>query len=150
MKAAHKQLLKSLAKDAGHWRKGNVGVFAAGKLAHMAPPAKRVPELMKDLFGYLKRDRSTSLLIRACVFHYELEFIHPFSDGNGRMGRLWQQLILMQENPIFEMISVESVVRERQAEYYRVLGNCDKSGESTEFIEYSLGTILDALKVIAS
>jgi Fic family protein len=85
-------------------------------------------------------------LLKACIFHYELEFIHPFTDGNGRMGRLWQQLILMKENPIFESISVEEIIKENQYAYYDVLGLCDKKGDITPFIEFGLQQILNALQ----
>ena len=104
-----------------------------------------VPTLMKDLFDSVKKETDLSWLIKACIFHYELEFIHPFSDGNGRMGRLWQQLILMKEDPIFEFISVESLIKKSQERYYHVLAECDSEAGSTKFIEYSLAQILEAL-----
>ena len=94
----------------------------------------------------MKSNRDVPWIIKACVFHYELEFIHPFQDGNGRIGRLWQQLLLMKENPIFEFISVESIVKLSQDKYYEILSQCDSEGESTSFIEFSLDTILVALK----
>lgn len=88
-----------------------VGVFKRGELKHMPPSAKRVPYLMEDLFAFLERDTDTPYLIKACIFHYELEFIHPFEDGNGRMGRLWQQLLLMKDDPIFEYLCVETLIK---------------------------------------
>lgn len=146
LKKAHKLLMRELIEDNGKWREKGVGVFKGKAVSHMVPPAKRVPQLMTDLFSYLKEDKKTPWLIKACVFHYELEFIHPFSDGNGRMGRLWQQLLLMKENPIFEFLSVEGLIKENQKEYYQVLEQCDEAGDSTVFIEFSLEIILMALQ----
>lgn len=143
---AHKILMKDLIKENGQWREGSVGIFDGSKVAHVAPPAKRVPDLMKSLFDFLKKDQETPWLLKACIFHYELEFIHPFRDGNGRMGRLWQHLLLAKENPIFRYISAEELIKNNQKEYYKVLGQCDKEGSSTQFIEFSLNLILIALE----
>ena len=146
LKKAHKLLMQALIPDNGKWREKGVGVFKGKAVSHMAPPAKRVPQLITELFSYLKQDKKTPWLIKACVFHYELEFIHPFSDGNGRMGRLWQQLLLMRENSIFEFLSIEGLIKENQKVYYQVLEQCDQSGDSTAFIEFSLEIILMALR----
>ena len=143
---AHRVLMNNLIKDSGKWRAGGVGIFKGNEVAHVAPPAKRVPLLMGSLFEFLTKSRDVSWLLKACIFHYELEFIHPFSDGNGRMGRLWQQLILMKEDPIFEFIPIEVLIKENQENYYRVLAACDQSGDSTLFIEFSLDQILASLK----
>ncbi|MBN4077456.1 Fic family protein [Sulfobacillus acidophilus] len=143
---AHKVLMKNLNAEAGKYREKGVGVFDGTKVAHMAPPAKRLPYLMTELFNFLKSSSGVSWLIKACVFHYELEFIHPFEDGNGRMGRLWQQLLLMKEDAVFEYVSVESIIKSNQKKYYKVLGQCDKAGTSTLFIEFMLGQILSSLK----
>jgi Fic family protein len=143
---AHKLLMQDLVKNAGKYRNGQVGIFKGTKVSHVAPPAKQVPRLMADLFNFLKQDKETSFLIKACVFHYELEFIHPFEDGNGRMGRLWQQILLIQHSPIFEYLSTESIIHKRQKEYYRVLEKSDKAGDSTAFVEFSLEIILSALE----
>jgi Fic family protein len=143
----HKMLMKNLIPENGVWRTGNVGVFKGDQLAHMAPPAKRVPLLMKDLFTFLNKNKEASWLLKACIFHYELEFIHPFMDGNGRMGRLWQQLLLAQGNPIFKFITVEELIKKNQKEYYNVLSQCDKEGNSIKFIEFSLNLIHIALKI---
>jgi Fic family protein len=141
---AHKILMSSLVDKPGAFRKKGVGIVKGAKLEHFAPPAKNVPYLMNDLFEYLKNEEEITL-IKSCVFHYELEFIHPFTDGNGRMGRLWQTLILMSEYPIFQFIPFESLIAKSQEEYYRVLSICDKTGSSTLFIEYILSVINDAL-----
>lgn len=143
---AHRVLMTGLVDKPGRYRSKQVGVFNGVKVAHMAPSAKLVPSLMTHLFDFLKKDKEIPWLLKACVFHYELEFIHPFEDGNGRMGRLWQQLLLMKHSPIFEYISAESLIHKRQKDYYRVLEQCDKKGESTLFIEFSLENILQSLK----
>ena len=100
---------------------------------------------MTDLFNYLKNDNDL-VLIKSCVFHYEFEFIHPFVDGNGRIGRLWQTMILKEHAPVFEFLPIESLVKSRQQEYYNVLGKSDKQGASTAFIEFMLEIIKDALE----
>lgn len=143
---AHKDLMKDLVKRSGKYRVTQVGIFKATKVSHMAPPAQQVPKLMTDLFRFIVKNPDIPWLIKACVFHYELEFIHPFEDGNGRMGRLWQQLLLMKQSPIFEYISAETLIYKRQNEYYRVLEKCDKAGDSTLFIEFCLENILEALQ----
>ncbi|GAA5118809.1 Fic family protein [Luteolibacter yonseiensis] len=147
--AAHGLMLSGLVPDAGKFRTRSVGIAQGKQIVHLAPPADRVPGLMKDLLYWLKRTDAHPL-IAGCVFHYELEFIHPFADGNGRMGRLWQTLILSQWNPLFAFLPVESVIRDRQASYYKVLANCDKAGNSTAFIEFLLGTLKTALNEAAA
>lgn len=146
-KKAHKLLMNGLIKDAGLFRAGNVGVFAGSAVSHVAPPSKQVPRLMTNLFAYIKKTDNISLLIKACVFHYELEFIHPFSDGNGRMGRLWQQVILMNYHSIFEYLSIESLIKENQQRYYQVLNECDLAGDSTLFVEFGLELIEKSLSM---
>jgi Fic family protein len=141
----HKLLMQGLIKDNGKLRRGNVGICKGEEIMHMAPPASYVLGLMKDLFDFLSRDTETSCLMKACIFHYEMEFIHPFSDGNGRMGRFWQQLLLIKHDPIFQYVSVETVIKEHQEEYYSSLSQCDKVGKSTIFIEFCLNRILEAL-----
>lgn len=143
--AAHRLLMAGLIDDAGKFRTRAVGIAQEKQVVHLAPPAERVPGLMKDLLGWLKR-ADAHPLIAGSVFHYELEFIHPFSDGNGRIGRLWQTLILSRWNPLFAWLPVESVIRDRQADYYKVLAKCDKAGNSTAFIEFLLAAILTALR----
>lgn len=141
---AHEILMKGLVSDNGKYRKKSVGIMAGDRIAHMAPPAENVPHLMNDLFKYLKTSEEISL-IKSCVFHYEMEFIHPFIDGNVRMGRLWQTLILMKEYPVFEFIPFENSIHKTQKDYYLALSQSDKSGSSTPFIEYMLGVIDDSL-----
>lgn len=144
---AHKMLMKDLIENSGKYRTKGVGIVKGSKVEHVAPPFENVPFLMVDLFHYLK-DKSEISLIKSCVFHYEMEFIHPFMDGNGRMGRLWQTLILMEEYPIFEFLPFETLISKNQAAYYNALSASDKEGKSTKFIEYMLSIIdqsLDAL-----
>jgi Fic family protein len=142
---AHSMMMRGLISESGYFRSGGVGVFDGSRVVHMAPPAKMVPNLMKELFAFINDNLELPWLIKACVFHYELEFIHPFSDGNGRMGRLWQQILLMREDPIFEYLPVETLIRENQKEYYSILGQCDQEGKSTKFIVFSLEQVLAAL-----
>ena len=137
---AHSLLLDGLIDNPGKYRKKGVAIVKGDKLEHMAPGHTMVPGLMRDLFQYLKTTDEVSL-VKSCVFHYELEFIHPFLDGNGRMGRLWQSLILMSEYPVFEFIPVETMIALHQKEYYRVLSTCDKEGKSTKFIDFMLSMI---------
>jgi Fic family protein len=141
---AHEILMKGLVPENGKYRKKGVGIMAGDRIAHMAPPAENVPHLMNDLFRYLKESKEISL-IKSCVFHYEMEFIHPFIDGNGRMGRLWQTLILMKEYPVFEFIPFENIIHKTQRNYYHALAQSDKSGNSTPFIAYMLNVINDSL-----
>ena len=137
---AHKILMSGLVDKAGSYRKQSVGIVKGEKLAHLAPPFENVPYLMNNLFEYLKsKDELT--LIKSCVFHYEMEFIHPFIDGNGRMGRLWQTLLLVQEFPVFEFLPFETMINTTQVDYYKALSTSDKSGQSTQFIEYMLDVI---------
>lgn len=138
---AHKMLMSDLVENAGKYRTKGVGIVKGSKVEHIAPPYQNVPFLMKDLFQYLK-DKSEISLIKSCVFHYEMEFIHPFMDGNGRMGRLWQTLILMNEFPVFGFLPFETLISKNQTAYYNALSASDKDGKSTKFIEYML-TIID-------
>ncbi|MEO5913825.1 MAG: Fic family protein [Luteolibacter sp.] len=147
--AAHRLLIQGLADDAGKFRRGSVGIAQGGRVIHLAPPADRVPGLMKDLLAWLRRGE-VHPLVASCVFHYELEFIHPFTDGNGRMGRLWQTLVLSRWNPLFAWLPVETVIRDQQAEYYQILATCDKAGNSTAFIAFLLAALLKALQEIGS
>lgn len=137
---AHKILMKDLIETSEKYRNQGVGIIKGSKVEHIAPPYENVPFLMKDLFQYLK-DKSEISLIKSCVFHYEMEFIHPFMDGNGRMGRLWQTLILMEDYPVFEFLPFETLISKNQTAYYKSLSASDKEGKSTKFIEYMLDII---------
>ncbi|WP_064306239.1 Fic family protein, partial [Acidithiobacillus caldus] len=141
---AHRILMSGLIDEAGSYRHGGVGVMAGSQLIHMAPPADRVPHLMSDLFGWLAATDAHSL-IASSVFHYEFEFIHPFADGNGRIGRLWQSLILARWNPLFADIPVESLIFEHQAEYYQALQESTQKTDSAPFIAFMLRMILDTV-----
>lgn len=148
MLLAHNILMKELTKESGTFRSGGVGVFAGERLVHMAPPANQVPHLIRELVEWAQM-AEVHPLIKSCVLHYEFEFIHPFADGNGRMGRMWQTLLLYQWKELFGWLPIETLIRERQDEYYRVLGECDKSADSGRFVEFLLKTIYDALSEIA-
>lgn len=137
---AHKALMEGLIEKSGTYRKQGVGIVKGSKVEHLAPPFENVPYLMKDLFEYLKKSDEIEL-IKSCVFHYEMEFIHPFLDGNGRMGRLWQTLILMEKYPIFEFLPFETLISKDQEKYYKALAESDNAGKSTAFIEYMLNVI---------
>lgn len=141
---AHGTMMSGLVDEAGMFRKGGVGVFDGDKPIHIAPPADRVRDLMSDLFGWLE-NADDHLLIRSCVFHYEFEFIHPFADGNGRIGRLWQSLILGRLNPIFEHLPVENMVYSNQQAYYHAINRSSGLGDSGPFIDFMLEEILNAL-----
>ena len=140
----HHIMMDGLVDDAGRYRTGGVGVMGESGLVHIAPPAHRVPSLMGSLFNWV-RSTKTHPLISSCVFHYELEFIHPFLDGNGRMGRLWQTVLLMRWNPIFAWIPVETIIKENQNGYYQAIAHSDNTGQSTGFIAFMLLCLQKAL-----
>lgn len=141
---AHAILMAGLVEDAGQFRRGGVGVFQEQKLIHIAPPASQVSRLMQNLMQWLAQ---TDLhpLIASCVFHYEFEFIHPFSDGNGRMGRLWQTVILSEWQPMFCYLPVETVIKTHQQTYYDLLGQADNQVDCTKFVEFLLDAIHQSL-----
>ena len=142
---AHKILMKDILTTAGSFRGVNVGVGSKDGVSHVAPPFGIVPDLMRDLFEWLKNS-DEHILIKSCVFHYEFEFIHPFSDGNGRIGRLWQSVILYHWRKVFSAIPTESIIRDNQERYYEVLEESGTLGESTPFIEFMLSVILKAIE----
>ena len=141
---AHGVMMESLVDKPGRFRHSGVGVFGEHGLVHLAPPAERVPYLMEELFGWLSRSED-HLLVRSCVFHYEFEFIHPFIDGNGRMGRLWQSLILGRLHPLFEHLPIENMVYTNQQAYYDAITQSTAQAQSGPFIEFMLGEILNTL-----
>ena len=142
--AAHALLMHDLAGNPGKLRTGGIGVFQGNKVIHMAPPADLVYGHLKNLLQWLKTTDDHPL-ITSCVFHYEFEFIHPFDDGNGRMGRLWQTLILSKWKPVLAYMPVETIVRNRQDAYYASLGQADAQGEATKFIEFMLKALHDSV-----
>lgn len=144
---AHSILMADLVKNSGHFRTGGVGVFKGRQVVHMAPPAEFVPEHIGNLINWYQKSTAHPL-IKSAVFHYEFEFIHPFADGNGRMGRLWHTLLLAEWKEILAWIPVETLVKERQEEYYDALGKADKEADSTVFVEFMLTALRDALKEI--
>ena len=142
---AHGILMNGLIESAGKLRNKSVGIVKGAEVAHLAPPFEMLKSLMNDLFDYLNNDQDL-ILLKSCVFQYEMEFIHPFIDGNGRMGRLWQTLILKSSYPVFEYLPIETLIKKRQKQYYESLGKSDDLGESTVFIEFMLGIIQESLE----
>jgi len=140
----HKILMTSLVSDAGIYRKGQVGVFDNEKANFIAPPADKVPALLNDLYDFLNH-YDENILIKSCVFHYEFEVIHPFSDGNGRMGRLFQTCLLAMEEELFYYLPVESIIKKKQQAYYDAISKSNQDGSSTMFIEFMLDAIIEAM-----
>ena len=144
---AHRLMMNELIKENGKFRTKGVGVFAGKKVVHVAPPADLVPKHMDNLILWYKTS-SVHPLIKSAVFHYEFEFIHPFSDGNGRIGRIWHTLLLGKWKKIFFWLPIEELIKKEQKEYYDTLAIADKEGESTIFVEFMLKIINDSLKEI--
>jgi Fic family protein len=142
---AHKLLMDGLAEKPGQLRRRQVGILKGSKVQHMDPGYSMVPGLMDDLFDYLRNDSDIDI-IKSCVFHYEIEFIHPFEDGNGRLGRFWQTRILMEVNPLFEYVPIEEAIKNDRESYYQALEDSDNSGKSTIFIEFMLEIINRSLR----
>lgn len=141
---AHGLMMADILTKAGQFRSKAVGIHKGGKVHHVAPPAHQVSGLMADLMQWLKQAKDHPL-ITSCVFHYEFEFIHPFADGNGRMGRLWQTLILSQWHPLFLSLPLESMIKDNQSLYYQALEQADAQADSTVFIQFMLNTISKTL-----
>ena len=141
---AHALLMLGLLDAPGHYRRGGIAVAGGGEVHHIGPSPNRVPMLMSNLLSWLD-GAAEHPLIASSIFHYEFEFIHPFEDGNGRMGRLWQSLILTRWKPLFAHVPVESLIYERQSEYYEAIRASSAQGASTPFIVFMLETILEAV-----
>ncbi len=146
---AHSLMMSDLVNQSGKYRSGGVGIFNGEKIVHLAPPADRVPALMSNLFDWLKKSDAHPL-IKSCVFHYEFEFIHPFQDGNGRIGRMWQTVILKDWKEVFAWLPVESLIKDKQTEYYKALSASDTKGDSTAFIEFMLELFEKTIEEIIS
>jgi Fic family protein len=146
--SAHRILMGELVQEAGEFRQREVGIFAGDLLVQMAPPVNQVPQLI-DALLYWTENSQAHPLIKSCVFYYEFEFIRPFVDGNGRMGRMWQTLLLTKWKPIFARLPVEALIWERQEEYYQAMAASDKMVDSGPVVEFLLQTICDALKKMA-
>lgn len=144
---AHKLMMNSLVSENGRFRSGGVGVFDGEVLIHMAPPAEFVPEHIHNLFAWYQTSELHPL-IKSAVFHYEFEFIHPFADGNGRMGRMWHSLLLGKWKEMFFWLPIEELIQSRQKEYYDALGAADKQADSAGFVELMLEIIRDSLTEI--
>ena len=151
LKKIHGVMTNNILRESGEFRSGEEGVFNGEECIFMAPPAKFVPQLVSELFDWMKKNHNqVHPLIMSCIFHYEFVFIHPFSDGNGRMARLWQTAILSKWKTIFEYIPIESQIEKFQDEYYDVIAKCHINGESTIFIEFMLSQldkILDDISI---
>ncbi len=141
---AHRAMMQSLVREVGCFRKGGVGVIAGDRVIHTAPPAHLVPYQIQDLLSWYGKSKLHPLL-KSSVFHYEFEFIHPFADGNGRMGRLWHTLLLSRWRSFFAWLPIEELIAERQQEYYRVLQEADSRGECSCFVQLMLEVIRDTL-----
>ena len=142
---AHRLLTQDLVKHPGQFRLGDVGVFdGSGKVVHLGARPQFVPNLVSDLFAWAKASQISDI-VKSCIVHFELEIIHPFEDGNGRMGRMWQSLILSRWNPLFEWLPVESVIYRHQSGYYQALTESNEANDSTKFIQFMLEAILETL-----
>lgn len=145
LRKAHRMLMKGLVEQPGKFRGGAVGIVKGKRIAHLAPASEMVSPLLKNLLEYARQD-ADSLLLKSCVFHYEFEFIHPFVDGNGRIGRLWQTLLLREHDGLFEHLPIEPLINSHRNEYYAALGASDSEGQSTAFLEFMLPIIDAALE----
>lgn len=146
----HGIMMGGLVKGAGSLRTSGVGVFGSdGRVIHIAPPAQSVPTLMEELFAWA-RSSKVNMLIKSCVFHYEFEFIHPFNDGNGRMGRLWQTALLADWKQVFQWIPIESIIKDNQQDYYDAIRQSTSQGKCNCFVEFMLGAIYRAICAVAS
>lgn len=148
LKRMHGVMTALTMAQTGVFRSGEEGVFNGNQCIFMAPPAKLVPQLMADLFGWMREaSRDVHPLILSSVFHYEFVFIHPFADGNGRMARLWQTALLAKWNPVFQYLPIESQVYTFQQEYYQAIAACHTAGSATEFVRFMLSMIAQSLEM---
>ena len=146
LKKVHGIMTYLTVEESGEFRRGNEGVFDGKNCIFMCPPPERVPDLMVDLFTWLKENKNQiHPLILSCVFHYEFVFIHPFSDGNGRIARLWQNILLYNWKDIFAYLPIESQIHKYQNGYYKAIADCNDEGNSTEFIAFMLKMINETL-----
>ena len=144
--SAHGIMMRGLIDEAGMFRSGAVGVAdSQGNILHMGTLPRYVPDSVEQLLSWV-RDSDLPMVIKSSVFHYEFELIHPFADGNGRMGRLWHTRLLMEWDPLFAWLPVESIIHDRQREYYDAINRSNLAGESTVFIEFMLSAIRTALR----
>lgn len=142
LKKTHGVMTYLIVDESGEYRKGNEGVFDGDKCIHVCPPPEQVSNLMSQLFDWMKKSKSNlHPLILSAVFHYEFVFIHPFKDGNGRMARLWHNILLSNWKEIFEYLPIESQLKKYQEGYYGAIAKCNSEGESTTFIEFMLKMI---------
>ena len=145
---AHELLTHGLVKHPGQFRLRDVGVYdTSGRVVHMGARPQFVPSLVEELFSWAKNSDLLDL-VKSCLVHFELEMIHPFEDGNGRMGRLWQSLILSRWNPLFEWLPIESVIHTHQKGYYDALAISNKENDATVFVEFMLEVILETLEEV--
>lgn len=142
---AHKILTYLIEDRPGKYRNHGEGVLNGNKIIFVAPPEDLVPKLIKDLFKRLNKDIETPILIKSCIFHYDFIYIHPFSDGNGKTARLWQNVLLTSWNPLFEFVPIESQIKKYQFDYYKAIDTCNKNGNSNIFIEFMLKMIDETL-----
>lgn len=144
--AAHSILMKGIIDSSGKFRSKNVGVIKGKIVKHVAPKPIMVPELISKLMAWSKKEKDLHVLIKSSIIHYEIEFIHPFEDGNGRMGRFWQSVMMSKFNPIFKFVPIERLIEKNQQMYYDSLEKSDNLGDSTPFIEFMLTIILESIK----
>ena len=145
---AHRVMMRDLVSEAGVFRSRPVGVVdSEGNILHFGTLPQYVPDLVEELLQWTE-ESPLPLLIKSCVFHYEFEVIHPFADGNGRIGRLWHTLLLSQWNPLFAWLPVESIIHDHQQEYYDAINRSNALGEGTPFLEFMLGVIKEALQEV--
>lgn len=135
-KAAHKMLLLDLEDESGQWRKVEVQILEGKKVVHTPPVPNDIPLMMKQVFAYIRSNNQISWLLKACILHYGIQYIHPFVDGNGRIGRMWQHLLLLKESPVFRYVLIGDIIKQNATEYYRALDRSDKLKDPEIFIEY--------------